>query len=114
MEAYVKKHAFVLGAAFCLIIVLLLVVSAGAHDNPEDWIGQERRTNAAGQLCCGRGDCFPFEAKQMITTPAGVAFPDEPENIIPFDKFAPSMDRFHWRCRWGGETKCVFAPLGSS
>jgi hypothetical protein len=96
-------------AILCLI---LLVSPAFAHDNPTDWIGQERRMNAKNELCCGVGDCFPFEARQMKITPQGVAFPDEPDNIIPFTKFAPSVDSFFWRCRWGGETKCVFAPLG--
>jgi hypothetical protein len=92
--------------------LMLLASPVWAHDNPTDWIGQERRTNAAGQLCCGKGDCFPFDPKQMKVTPQGMAFPDEPDNIIPFSKFAPSVDGFVWRCRWGGETKCVFAPIG--
>lgn len=86
--------------------------SAIAHDNPQDWIGQERRTNAKNELCCGAGDCFPFTSNQMITTPTGFAFPDEPDKVYPFRNFAPSADGFFWRCVWGNETKCVFAPMG--
>ena len=94
-------------------IGLALAFPALAHENPTDWIGQERRTNAKNELCCGAGvDCFPVDARKMIHTPLGFAFPDEPTNIIPFVKFAPSADQFFWRCRWGGETKCVFAPIG--
>ena len=100
--------------AIAVAVACVIGSAAIAHDNPEDWIGQERRTNAKNELCCGRGDCFPFEAKQMKITPQGFAFPDEPDNIIPFTKFAPSADGFFWRCRWANETKCVFAPLGSS
>lgn len=99
-------------ALACALLIACGVRGGLAHENPTDWIGQEKVKNGKGELCCGEGDCFPFDARQMITTPAGVAFPDEPNNIIPFNKFGPSVDKFYWRCRWGGETKCVFAPLG--
>ena len=97
-----------------IALLCAIALPSTAHENPTDWIGQERRTNAKNELCCGKGDCFPFTANQMKITPAGVAFPDEPDNIIPFNKFAPSVDGMYWRCRWGGETKCVFAPMGGA
>ena len=93
-----------------LALLLLMAIPAGAHENPTDWIGQGRLKNAAGHLCCGAGDCFPFDAAKIKTTPQGYVFPDG--QIVPFDKAAPSIDRSFWRCRWGGETKCVFAPIG--
>lgn len=95
-----------------IILLILIVAPVRAHDNPEDWIGQERRTNAAGVLCCGKGDCRPFPVDAVKVMPDGYHFPDG--EIVPFEKVAPAIDHFYWICRWGGETKCVFAPLGAS
>lgn len=97
----------------CLMLLFVGMNGGLAHENPTDWIGQERRTNDRNELCCGSGvDCHDFTAQQMKITPQGFAFPDEPENIIPFAKFAPSADARFWRCRWANETKCLFAPIG--
>jgi hypothetical protein len=98
--------------AIAVVFACVIGSTAIAHENPTDWIGQERRTNGKNELCCGKGDCFPFTSQQMKMTSEGIAFPDEPDNIIPFTKFAPSADGFFWKCIWGGETKCVFAPIG--
>lgn len=95
-----------------LLIFGLSIHALRAHDNPQDWIGQEKRTNAAGVLCCGISDCHPFTVDQVKVMPDGYHFPDG--EIVPFNKVAPSIDHFYWICRWGGETKCVFAPLGAS
>lgn len=100
------------GCIVTLICILFFMRSAGAHDLPTDWIGQERRTNADKQLCCGEGDCHSFTVDQVKVMPDGYHFPDG--EVIPFNKVAPSIDHFYWLCTWGGETKCVFAPLGAS
>lgn len=97
---------------FRLMLLLLWILPAAAHDNPENWIGQERRTNAMGQICCGNGDCFRYEPDQVKVMPDGYHFPDG--DVIQFGKAAPSIDRWFWTCRWQGEVKCVFAPLGAS
>ena len=82
-----------------------------AHDNPTDWIGQERRINGKGELCCGAGvDCFAMLPNAVKMTPAGYQLPSG--EIIPFNKAAPSADKFFWSCEWGGERKCFFAPIG--
>jgi hypothetical protein len=109
-----KETRMAVGLKFLKIIILVcLWVSPGrAHDKPTDWIGQERRTNAAGVLCCGKGDCHPFTVDQVKVMPDGYHFPDG--EVTPFNKVAPSIDNLYWSCRWGGETKCVFAPLGAS
>lgn len=95
-----------------LLIFLLSIHVLSAHDLPTDWIGQERRTNAQKQLCCGEGDCHPFTVDQVKVMPDGYHFPDG--EVVPFNKVAPSIDNLYWLCRWGGETKCTFAPLGAS
>lgn len=96
----------------CALILLLLCAPAFAHDKPEDWIGAERRKNAVGQLCCGRGDCRPYVVDDVKMFPDGYHFPDG--EIVPYGKVAPSIDHFYWKCSWGGMTKCTFAPLGAS
>ncbi len=94
------------------VILLLLCWPALGHDNPTDWIGQEKRTNAKGVSCCGRGDCHSFTVDQVKVTPKGYHFIDG--EVVPFGEAAPSIDNLYWICRWGGERKCVFAPLGAS
>ena len=109
------ENRFLALAIVCMLVVAYLIFSirfVRAHDDPTDWIGVERRTNAIGQACCGRGDCFPFRVDQIQVKPDGYHFPDG--EIVPFGKAAPSIDHFYWKCAWAGETKCVFAPLGAS
>jgi hypothetical protein len=69
-----------------LVIATLIATSAVAHDNPEDWIGQERRKNALGQICCGRSDCHSFTVDEVKVMPDGYHFPDG--EIIAFDQAA--------------------------
>jgi hypothetical protein len=97
-----------------LVIATLITTPAVAHDNPENWIGQEHRLNALGQLCCGKNDCHAFTVDEVTVMPDRYHFPDG--EIIRFDNAAPSIDRLFWKCVWGvpKETKCVFAPLRPS
>lgn len=101
----------ILGIVFG-VLAALMIGNVKAHDNPTDWIGQERRTNAAGAICCGNGDCHSFAPDSVKVMPDGYHFPDG--EVIQFNKVAPSIDHFYWKCTCGGETKCVFAPLGAS
>lgn len=98
--------------AVAFLVAIMFIVAANAHDLPTDWIGQERRTNAEKQLCCGKGDCFPFTVDQVKVMPDGYHFPDG--EVVPFNKVAPSIDNLYWKCVWANETKCTFAPLGAS
>lgn len=95
----------------CVLLMWCGVRGGLAHENPTDWIGQERRTNADNVLCCGAGDCHPMKAGDVKIVPGkGYQLPDG--EIIPFNKAAPSADGFYWSCVWGGSRKCFFAPLG--
>lgn len=102
----------IVGLILALAFGWLVLREARAHDLPTDWIGQERRTNAEKQLCCGEGDCHPFTVDQVKVMPDGYHFSDG--EVVPFNKVAPSIDNLYWKCVWGGETKCTFAPLGAS
>ena len=108
------KHNGAAGPLMLIGLILMLVSGALAHDNPENWIGQEKRQNAIGQYCCGNNDCQAYTVDQIKVRPDGYHFPDG--EVVKFNKAAPSIDRFYWRCVWGFpvETKCVFAPLGAS
>ena len=59
-----------------LVIATLIATSAVAHDNPENWIGQEYRQNALGQICCGKNDCRAFTVDEVTVMPDGYHFPD--------------------------------------
>lgn len=98
--------------AFLMIALAILATAVLAHDNPENWIGIEKRKNADGQMCCGNDDCLRYEPDQVKVMPDGYHFPDG--DVIAFGKAAPSIDHWFWKCRWQGEVKCVFAPLGAS
>lgn len=102
-------------AAWLTVLIFAFMAFGGkakAHENPTDWIGQEKRTNAAGVLCCGKGDCFPFTVDQIRVMPDGYHFPDG--RVAAFITAAPSVDGFYWRCEWGNEVKCIFAPMGGT
>lgn len=101
-----------LAAALVILSFGLFARPSSAHDNPTNWIGQEQRKNAIGQLCCGENDCHPFKHDQIKITPSGYQLPNG--DIVPFNKAAPSADEFFWSCEWGGERKCFFAPIGAS
>ena len=37
----------------------------------ENWIGQEYRQNALGQICCGKNDCRAFTVDEVTVMPDG-------------------------------------------
>src|SRR5437016_4400859 len=65
------------------VLAALFCGSVKAHEDPDNWIGIERRTNAAGVLCCGKGDCTPYTVDQVKVMPDGYHFPDG--EIVPFN-----------------------------
>ena len=92
---------FVVGA-------LLAVASQTlAHDS---WISRNALRNAAGEWCCGEGDCFMVPANQVNVTPAGYRLQANGE-IVPYNEVQPSRDGEYWRCkRPDGSRRCFFAP----
>lgn len=106
-----NKPEVIMLRAIAVALTCAIGTAAIAHENPVDWIGQERRTNAENVLCCGEGDCHPLKAEEVKIVPGqGYQLPDG--EIIPFNKAAPSADGFYWSCVWAGSRKCFFAPLG--
>jgi hypothetical protein len=46
-------------------------------------------------------------------TPAGY-FVIKTNETIPFSEATPSPTGTYWRCHWGGQRKCFFAPPNST
>src|SRR5437867_1747975 len=77
-----------------------------AHDS---WISRGGHRNAAGEWCCGIGDCYV-----IIQSPLAGMGPVQHE-AIPFSEAQPSPDGEFWRCRRpDGSRRCFFAPPPST
>jgi len=92
-----------------LVLVLLACSQTPAHDS---WISRGGLRNAAGEWCCGEGDCFTVPTEQVHITATGyLLFSRE---TVPFDEAQPSPDGAYWRCkRPDGSRRCFFAPPSS-
>lgn len=86
----------------------LLASPALAH-GPAQWIQDGKYTNAAGELCCGERDCFELSDDDVTATSAGYYIKSIKETV-PYREATPSPDGKFWRCQWGGQRKCFFAP----
>lgn len=98
-----------LGAIASIVFALLLLGSvAFAHDH---WINKGGYRNAAGELCCGEGDC-------EVVTGVDVRYDGFhllDGEIVPFAEATPSPDGQYWRChRHDGSRRCFFAPPPNS
>jgi hypothetical protein len=90
------------------LIASLLATAAAGHD-AADWINQGGYRNAIGELCCGERDCAELAEGDVSVTAAGYYVRGLNETV-PFNEALPSPDGRYWRCAWGGERKCFFAP----
>jgi hypothetical protein len=60
--------------------------------------------------CCGENDCLSLAEDLVTRVEGGFLFRDTQE-IITDDHVQPSPDGHFWRCVWGGQTRCFFAPF---
>lgn len=98
-----------------------LVFAAGwkAHGH-DSWISTGGYRNAAGEWCCGLGDCFVLPPRQVTERSDGYhlwldQIVDGAERrtfeIVPYAESQPSPDGAFWRCkRPDGTRRCFFAP----
>ena len=85
---------------------LALIPVALAHDL---WISRDALKNAAGEWCCGEGDCFVIPSEQVVMN--GKGYELFGVEAIPFNEAQPSPDGAFWRCkRPDGTRRCFFAP----
>lgn len=104
-------------------VIILALTKAHAH-GPAQWIQDGNYKNGADELCCGERDCgelvagkvvayadgYHVDAIFRITTTTGTIIDEEVHETVPYSQSTPSPDGVYWRCRWGGERKCFFAP----
>src|SRR6266849_6278698 len=83
-------------------LVALAIPPAQAHDS---WISRGKHRNAAGEWCCGDGDCFVVPGDKVSITAEGYRlFGVE---TVPFNEAQPSPDGTYWRCKRGdGSRRC--------
>jgi hypothetical protein len=89
-------------------VAMVTLQFAYAH-GPAEWIQRGGFKNAAGELCCGERDCFELTDADVKITSAGYYVVSIKETV-PFAEATPSPDGRYWRCQWGGQRKCFFAP----
>jgi hypothetical protein len=96
----------------------LTMLPAPAHDT---WISRQGLKNAAGEWCCGVGDCAVMDRDAVRFTPTGYhlsgfgtidgAMREFYREAIPAGEAQPSPDGAFWRCkRPDGSRRCFFAP----
>jgi hypothetical protein len=88
---------------------------ATGHTHPvgQDWIMRGGYRNAAGEWCCGEGDCFEIPKEHIeLKGDIYVLFGAE---RVPASEAMPSVDGSFWRCkRPDGSRRCFFAPPPNS
>jgi hypothetical protein len=98
---------------FRSLLVIVAVLSTTAASAHESWISRGGHKNAAGEWCCGVGDCFVIPGQSVSTTAQGYRlFGSE---TVPYSEAQPSPDGAFWRCkRPDGSRRCFFAPPPSN
>ena len=89
-----------------LLVLMFIASPVLAHDN---WIQRGGHRNAAGEWCCGEGDCFALPPEHVKTSSRGyVLFGSE---TVPYGEAQPSPDGGYWRCQRPDKSRrCFFAP----
>jgi hypothetical protein len=111
-------------ARFALVFAALVIIPPDllAHDS---WISRGGHRNAAGEWCCGEGDCFVIPPERVTRAtdgsymiwsgPAASVGRDNVVEIVPEREAQPSPDGAYWRCkRPDGSRRCFFAPPPST
>jgi hypothetical protein len=102
------------------LVFVFVVVDTSAHDS---WISRGGHRNAAGEWCCGEGDCFVIPKERIMMTGEGYVVIHGPlagigpqmYEAVPFSEAQPSPDGEFWRCkRPDGSRRCFFAPPPST
>lgn len=94
-----------------LIPAYFVASLALAHDQAS-WILRGGLKNAAGEWCCGEGDCFAIPSEQVSVSRTGYRLYGL--ETVPFNEAQPSPDGVYWRCkRPDGTRRCFFAPPAS-
>jgi len=97
---------FILARLLLACLFLTLTTDLFAHDS---WISRGGHRNAAGEWCCGEGDCAVIPGESIHMTAQGYILPGA--ETVPYSEAQPSPDGAYWRCkRPDGSRRCFFAP----
>ena len=102
-------RSMIIGALIAFVDVIIVPLAhltpALAHDS---WISRGGLKNAAGEWCCGEGDCFMVEPVRVTVNGYLIMATGE---LVPEREAQPSPDGKFWRCkRPDGMRRCFFAP----
>jgi hypothetical protein len=89
----------------------MLCTTALAHDY---WGNGQEVDRATRDLCCGKNDCKEIMPNAMHVGGDGLVRFDDVPLTVPATRIMPSPDGRIWRCIWGSQIKCLFAPLSGS
>ena len=89
--------------ALAFVTFALVIPNTSAHDS---WISRGGHRNAAGEWCCGDGDCFVIPKERIMMTGEGYVIIQGPlagvgpqqYEAVPFSEAQPSPDGEFWRC----------------
>ena len=101
--------------------VIAVVSTTQAHDTWINHGGFTGKGQAAGEWCCGEGDCAVMDSGTVTPTRTGYRIHgfgtiDGVErvwidDVVPDTEAQPSPDGSYWRCkRPDGSRRCFFAP----
>ena len=90
--------------ALAFVTFALVIPDTLAHDS---WISRGGHRNAAGEWCCGDGDCFVVPKERIMMTGEGYLIIQGPlagvgpqqYEAVPFSEAQPSPDGEFWRCK---------------
>ena len=97
-----------------IVLWIFVICGAQAHDS---WIMRGGHKNAAGEWCCGEGDCFMVPAEQISELRGNyrIEWGGSVIELVPFSEAQPSQDGQYWRCRRpDGSRRCFFVPPPST
>jgi hypothetical protein len=90
-----------------VVSVLVFAGPAAAHDY---WENHEPVDPVTKFKCCGENDCRSLAEGIVTRVDGGYPMRDTLE-VITDEHVQPSPDGHFWRCVWGGQTRCFFAPF---
>lgn len=114
------RYAALLVAFFALGFAIVAIIDCCILKTPARAHPIDNKKNAAGEWCCGEGDCFEIPPDQVtlqgnryVIMRGGIASADPLEVLetIPESETLPAPDGKFWRCkRPDGSRRCFFAP----
>ena len=96
-----------LWTAVTILAAIALTREASCH---EYWGNGHEVDARTKMLCCGQNDCKEVDPTAMHVLADGLVHFDDTPLTIPANRIMPTPDGHVWRCIWGHEVRCLFAP----